>query len=451
MADVSDTIVAIATPPGRGGIGIVRLSGPESLSISESICGRGLLERKVSNASFRDAGGEVIDSGIALYFRAPASFTGEDVVELQGHGGPVVLNMILNRVLELGARQARPGEFTERAYLNEKLDLLQAEAIADLIDSSSEQAARSALRSLEGEFSSDIARLVDELVSLRAYVEGALDFPEEEIDFLAKPEVNTKIERWLKDLQALLLKAEQGRILKEGLRVVILGRPNAGKSSLLNRLSQTEKAIVTDMPGTTRDLIEENILLNGMPVSVIDTAGIRERGDSVEQEGMRRAINACDEADLVLLVVEVNSNLDEEVSALLDKLDEKQKKLLVVNKIDLAKERVDKKEEKNGLKKLYLSAKTGEGLDVLRQAINSIFSQELCGQGVLLARTRHIKALQEAQDCVMKGIGEYKNNHASELLAEELTRAQQALNSITGEVSVDDLLGEIFSNFCIGK
>jgi len=449
---VADTIAAIATPPGRGGIGIVRLSGPESLAISRTICGSISAEARVAKcATFTKGNGEIIDRGIVIYFQGPASYTGEDVVELHGHGGPVVLNMILRRALALGARQARPGEFTERAYLNEKLDLLQAEAIADLIDSGSEQAARSAMRSLEGEFSAGIHQLVNELVGIRAYVEGALDFPEEEIDFLADAEVDSRIKKWQAKLEKLLLKAEQGRVLREGLQVVILGRPNAGKSSLLNRLSQFDKAIVTARPGTTRDLVEGSILIDGVAINIIDTAGIREAADEIEQEGMRRAMNASRTADLVLLMVEAGDRTAQELDALLEVLDDKQQKLVIINKIDLVDGQKAQTENKKGLKTVYLSAKTGEGLDLLLEMLKTIAGIEQHGEDVLLARARHIKALEQAGNSVLKGLGEYTANQAPELLAEELTRAQGLLNTITGEVSADDLLGEIFSQFCVGK
>ena len=452
MAALTDTIAAIATAPGRGGIGIVRLSGPDSLAICRTICSITRAEARAAQyASFKKNNGEIIDRGIVLYFQGPASYTGEDVVELHGHGGPVVLNMILERTLELGARQARPGEFTERAYLNEKLDLPQAEAIADLIDSSSKQAARSAMRSLEGEFSSGVHTLVNELVAIRSYVEGALDFPEEEVDFPADAEVGARIAKWQGSLEKLLSRAEQGRLLREGLQVVILGRPNVGKSSLLNRLSQADRAIVTATPGTTRDLIEDSIQINGLPITLVDTAGIREDADEIEQEGIRRAIHAGRAADLVLLVLEAGGEIEPGPAALLQALDARQKKLVIVNKIDLMDGQKPHTEDREGLKTVYLSAKTGAGLELLLEALKTIVGMEQHGEDALLARARHIKALTQAGDSVLNGLREYTANGAPELLAEELRRAQGSLNTITGEVLADDLLGEIFSRFCIGK
>lgn len=452
MADGQETIAAVATPRGLGGIGIVRLSGPKSLSISQAITGTSPPKnRTLCYASFKDSKQQVIDKGIVIYFKQPASFTGEDIIELHGHGGPVVMDMLLKRCLELGARQARPGEFTERAYLNDKLDLLQAEAIADLINSSSEQAARSAIRSLDGEFSRRVNELNNELISLRSYVEGALDFPEEEIDFLANPELRNRIEGWLTDLQHLLDSAEQGRVLAEGLRVVILGRPNVGKSSLLNRLTQTDRAIVTDTPGTTRDVIEDNILVHGMPINIVDTAGIRDDSGNIEKEGIRRALKASETADLILLVIQAQEDYAQELQGLLEQAPERPEKLILVNKIDLIKQEAISEKTERGTKKIFLSAKTGEGLDLLLQELEAIAGLKDHGENTLLARTRHVQALQEAHRIMSYGITDYQRSKAGELLAEEMSRTHKILGSITGEFASDDLLGEIFSRFCIGK
>ncbi len=451
MVDSADTIAAVATPPGRGGIGIVRLSGPDSLTIARQICAKDLQAGLIQYAAFLDAKGQIMDRGLVLCFRAPASYTGEDVVELHGHGGPVVLGMLLKRALELGARQARPGEFSERAYLNDKLDLVQAEAIAALIESASKQAARSAMRSLEGEFSAEIHALVETLTGMRAQVEGALDFPEEEIDFLADLQVEARLKKWQGELEALLRKAHQGRVLAEGLRVVIAGRPNVGKSSLLNRLTQTDRAIVSETPGTTRDLIEDHILIEGLPLSIADTAGLREATDAIEQEGMRRAIQAGEMADLVLLVIEAGVDAERQAQKLLAMLPQTKTGILLINKIDLVQLPLQRLPVQKGWQTLPVSAKTGEGLDELRQALKRMAGLEQHGEDVLLARARHIDALCQAGVCVARGLAAWCEEDSAELLAEELGAAQGALGSITGEFLADDLLGEIFSRFCIGK
>ena len=448
MADNTDTIAAIATPPGRGGIGIIRLSGPAAGAVAAAVTGISTPNPgKVYYAAFTDEQDRIIDRGLLLYFQKPASYTGEDVIELHGHGGPVVMGMLLNRVLGLGARLARPGEFTERAYLNDKLDLLQAEAVADLISSCSEKAARSAIHSLEGGFSESINRLVRELIAIRTYVEGALDFPEEEIDFLAENGTAARVQNWLQGLEDLLAKAEQGRLLSEGLRVVILGRPNVGKSSLLNQLTQTNRAIVTDIPGTTRDVIEEDILIEGIPLNLADTAGLRNVTDQVEEEGIKRARQAAGNADIVLLVVDAGGSIEEQVTELQAEPGVSAKKLVVVNKIDLC----PNAKTGNTQDTVYVSAKTGAGMETLRQELKRLAGLEDESETVLLARTRHINALLQAQQFVTQGIAGYKEHGAAELLAEELSRAQRALATITGEFSADDLLGEIFSSFCIGK
>jgi len=437
----TDTIAAIATPPGKGGVGIIRLSGDKALKIAQEICGRALKPRAAHFTHFKDTNGELIDSGLAIYFAAPHSFTGELVVELHGHGGPVVQDLLLKTLLAAGARQARAGEFSERAFLNDKIDLAQAEAIADLIDSSTQQAARGAIRSLQGEFSEKISSLLEELIYLRTYVEAAIDFPDEEIDFLADEKIRTALEQLNTSLLTTIGQANQGAILRNGLRLVIAGKPNAGKSSLLNALSGYEAAIVTQVPGTTRDIVSETIDIDGLPVHIIDTAGLRESQDTVEKIGIERARKAIQEADHVLYVVDAT---DCDVPS----IDMDVPHTLVINKLDLL---ADQKLANTNLESIMVSAKTGEGLDSLRAQIKTIAGLEDSTESLFTARRRHLDALMRAQKAVDLGVNQLTQFNAGELLADELLQAQNALNEITGEFSADDLLGEIFAGFCIGK
>jgi tRNA modification GTPase len=449
MTTGNETIAAIATPPGRGGIGIVRISGKSLDQISEGLIGTLPEPRHAAYRRFRDASGEVIDEGLVLYFPAPSSFTGEEVLELQGHGGPIILDMLMERVLELGARPARPGEFSERAFLNNKLDLAQAEAIADLIDSSSRAAARLANRSLQGEFSKQVHELVDQLIHLRMYVEAAIDFPEEEIDFLSDGKVNT-------DLLAIVYKLEQvqdsariGALLRDGMQLVIAGRPNAGKSSLLNALSGRESAIVTDVPGTTRDLLREQIQIDGMPLHLIDTAGLRHSEDTVEQIGIQRAREEIARADLILWVFDAGEGLEQDrldLEALPDGIPV----TLICNKIDKSEAKCADIEE-YGRKMIRLSAKTGEGIDTLIAHLKATVGYQGEESGEFIARRRHLDALKKASKHLETGRNALERSLSGELLAEDLRQAQMALSEITGEFTADDLLGEIFASFCIGK
>jgi len=447
---VSDTIAAIATAPGRGGIGIVRVSGGCCRSISNALLGRVPEPRAAELHRFLDAAGEPIDEGLALYFPGPASFTGEDVLELHGHGGPVVMDLLLRRVLELGARAAAPGEFTQRAFLNDKLDLAQAEAVADLIDSGSAEAARAALRSLRGEFSSQVHDLAEAVLELRMWVEAAIDFPEEEVDFLGDRALNARLEFIRHRFAELAETARQGALLRDGLTIVIAGRPNAGKSSLLNRLAGYDAAIVTPIPGTTRDVLRERIEIDGLPVHVLDTAGLRESPDEVEAEGIRRAHRELARADRVLFVVDASD--DEAVAAIdadLAALPSDAPRTVVLNKIDrLAGE---PGMEPGDPVRVGLSAATGAGLDLLRAHLKDCVGFHPAGSGVLSARARHLEALRRARAHVEEAHRLLTERHAGELVAQELTDAQKQLGEITGEVTSDDLLGRIFSSFCIGK
>ena len=448
MVNHEDTIAAIATPPGRGGIGVVRVSGPATRAIAEALLGKLPPPRVATFARFRAAAGAAIDEGLALYFPAPRSYTGEDVLELHGHGGPVVLDMLLARALGLGARQARPGEFTERAFLNGKLDLAQAEAVADLIDAGSQAAARAALRSLDGEFSHRVRALTEQLIQLRLHVEAAIDFPEEEIDFLADEKITTGITVLENNLAQVLVSAQQGQLLHDGMVVVLAGRPNAGKSSLLNALSATDAAIVSDIPGTTRDVLREFIQLDGMPLHVVDTAGLRVARDDIEAEGVRRAQREMARADRILLIVDdaqPSADGDAELTQLLPNLPCTR----VHNKIDLTG-RAPGRQERNGTTEIALSAKTGAGLELLRQHLKTCMGFQSAGEGAFMARRRHLDALRRAQAHVAVAHAR-ASERAGELLAEELRQAQQALSEITGGFTSDDLLGRIFSSFCIGK
>ncbi|QBR82997.1 tRNA uridine-5-carboxymethylaminomethyl(34) synthesis GTPase MnmE [Legionella israelensis] len=442
------TIVAVATPPGRGGVSILRISGPQALAIAGQICQLNNIQPRTAYfTGFYQQNRQLIDQGIALYFKAPHSFTGEDVIELQAHGSPVIMDMLLKECVQLGAELAKPGEFSERAFLNDKMDLSQAEAIADLIHASSETAARMALRSLQGDFSKKIHALNEQLVHLRMYVEAAIDFPEEEIDFLNDGRISLMLETVLTELQSIRAQALQGTLLREGLSVVIAGRPNAGKSTLINHLAGKEVAIVTDVAGTTRDVMREHILLDDIPIHIIDTAGIHDSADQVEKEGIRRAWQEVSRADCVLLVIDLTTDepyvlLTKEVKAALP---EHVPVITVFNKID--KMKLNAKVERN---QIYLSAKSGEGLNALKQKIKDIAGYQP-EEGQFLARRRHLQALDEAKQLLMNGQRQLSEHKAGELLAEDLRLAHQALGEITGEFTSDDLLGKIFSSFCIGK
>ncbi|MFC6633856.1 tRNA uridine-5-carboxymethylaminomethyl(34) synthesis GTPase MnmE [Microbulbifer taiwanensis] len=450
-----DTIAAVATAPGRGGIGVIRLSGPRAPEIAHDICGgRELTPRQ---AHYRDFfhGEQLIDQGIALFFPGPSSFTGEDVVELQGHGGPVILDQLLHAAIHLGARQARPGEFSERAYLNDKMDLAQAEAIADLIDAGSAQAARNAIRSLQGVFSEKIEDLVENLTHLRIYVEASIDFPEEEIDFLADGKVSADLSALLSQLTAVEAQARQGSLMREGMRVAIAGRPNAGKSSLLNALAGRDAAIVTDIAGTTRDILREHIDIDGMPLQFADTAGLRDAPDRVEQIGIERAWEEIRHADRVLLLVDAQQarSLDPEQAwpEFTAQLPDPEKLTLVLNKIDLTDYSAGLQAHTDGVPVLAISARTGAGLEALKEHLKQCMGYSGAAEGNFSARRRHLEALARARAFIEQGTAQLHASGAGELLAEDLRQAQQALGEITGAVSADELLGKIFGSFCIGK
>ena len=437
-----ELIAAIATAPGRGGVGVVRVSGAEMAPLAAAILGRVPEPRRATFTRFLDGEGEVLDEGIALYFAAPHSFTGENVLELQGHGGPVVLNLILQRCLELGARLAEPGEFSRRAFLNGKLDLAQVEAVADLIDAASTEAARSAVRSLSGAFSARIAELVEGLTRLRMLVEATLDFPEEEIDFLRDADAFGRLDAIDARLQAVRSQARQGALLREGLTVVLIGQPNVGKSSLMNQLAGYEAAIVTEIAGTTRDTVREAIQIQGVPLHLIDTAGLRDTDDPVEQLGIARTWAAVEKADVALLLVDAAHGVGEREAAILQRLP-KAARLTLHNKIDVSFDapRVVGDE-------VWLSAKTGAGIELLRDKLLEAAGWQAAGEGAFMARARHLDALERAA----RHLAAARATAAQlELFAEELRLAQAALSEITGEFTADDLLGEIFSKFCIGK
>jgi len=444
----NDTIVAIATPPGKGGVGVIRISGPLVQTAIHTLLGKSLEPRKAHFLPILDADGSALDAGLVLYFPAPRSFTGEDVLELQGHGSPIVLDMLLRRILSLGIRMARPGEFSERAFLNDKIDLAQAEAIADLIESSTEQAARSAQRSLQGEFSQLIEQLVEELINLRMYVEAAIDFVDEEIDFLGEGAIGEKLTDLMLRLERVQRTAKQGRVLRDGLTVVIAGRPNAGKSSLLNLLAGREAAIVTEIEGTTRDLLREYIQIDGMPLHIIDTAGLREGADTVEREGIRRAKEAIAKADRVLLMID--DRLDDSGEDLLADLPEGLPITRIRNKIDLTGRLPGVRQTEEGLE-INLSVKAGLGLDDLRQHLKECAGYDGGAGEVFIARRRHLDALAQAYEAVRNGYQQLQESRAPELLAEDLRSAQYALSEITGAFTSDDLLSRVFGSFCIGK
>ena len=452
----TDTITALATPPGRGGVGIVRVSGPKAKAIAEQITNTQLKPRYAHYGTFYETSNEekaALDNGIALFFEGPNSFTGEDVLELQGHGGPILLDCLLKEVMKQGARLARPGEFSERAFLNNKIDLAQAEAIADLIDSASEQAAKNALRSLQGEFSSKINTLVEKVTQLRMYVEAAIDFPEEEIDFIGDGKVASDLSAIIEQLNKVFAQAKQGALIQEGMTVVIAGKPNAGKSSLLNALSGRDTAIVTEIEGTTRDILREQIQIDGMPLHIIDTAGLRESPDIVEQEGIRRAWDEIRKADRILLVVDSTQSQETDPFKLWPEAGEEFVDLthitVIHNKSDINNISTEVIENQSTL--IKLSAKTGDGVDLLRQHLKACMGYSGAGEGGFTARRRHINALEKAQEALAMGQQQLTDMGAGELLAEDLRLCQNALSEITGEFTPDDLLGEIFSSFCIGK
>lgn len=442
-----DTIAALATPAGRGGVGIIRVSGVGLAGMAKAITGRSLLARQATLTPFLDADAQPIDEGIALYFPAPASFTGEDVLELQGHGGPVVMSMLLARCVALGARMAAPGEFSQRAFLNGKLDLAQAEGIADLIDASSQAAARSALRSLQGQFSLEINTMLQQLIRLRMLLEATLDFPDEEIDVLQAADAQGQLLSLQQQLGKIQQAARQGSLLREGLQVVLVGQPNVGKSSLLNALAGHEAAIVSEVAGTTRDTVRELIQIDDIPLHIIDTAGLRTTPDVVERMGIDRTWAAVNKADLVMLLVDIREGMTAADEAILQQLPEGLARIMVFNKIDLVGAAAGCETEAMS-SSVYLSARTGEGMDLLRQVLLQHAGWQGHSEGLFLARARHMQAMARAQICLDAAQLQFSE---LELLAEELRLAQQALSEITGEFTPDDLLGEIFSRFCIGK
>ncbi len=451
-----DTIVAIATAPGPGGIGIVRLSGKLSLAIATAMTETALQPRHAHYCAFRDGSGHTLDTGICLFFPGPNSFTGEDTVELQAHGGPVILDLLVQQACRLGARQAKPGEFSHRAYLNDKIDLAQAEAIADLINSSTEQAALNASRSLQGVFSAKIDTLVAQITELRVFVEAAIDFPEEEIDFLNNSQVQSQLEDILQQFNAVADEARQGSLLQEGMKLVIAGKPNAGKSSLLNALSGQDTAIVTAIEGTTRDVLRERIQIDGMPLHIVDTAGLRDSEDEIEQEGIRRAWTEIESADRILLVVEHSTRVNDVLnSAALWPLQQRRQVrdipvTIVCNKCDL-REQPPEITAHGDIPVIHLSAKTGAGLDLLRGHLKTCMGYNEGADGNFSARRRHLLALDDARRFLQSGQSQLLEAGAGELLAEDLRLCQKSLGEITGSVSSDELLGAIFSSFCIGK
>lgn len=447
MNQHADTIAAIASAPGAAGVGVLRVSGPQVPAIAQALLGRVPQPRRAHFASFRDAQGEAIDHGLLLHFPAPASYTGEHVLELQGHGSQVLLDALLRRMCELGARLARPGEFTERAFLNGKLDLAQAEAVADLIAARSQAGARAALRSMEGVFSRKVDALLQALITLRVHIEAAIDFPEEEIDFLADPAIAQQLDALCMQLDELLREAQRGLRLNDGLRVAIVGRPNAGKSSLLNALAGSDRAIVTAIAGTTRDVLRESVAFDGVALELADTAGLRETDDEVEREGVRRAHGELTRADAALLVTDAQHA--EADLALFGHLPAGAARVVLVNKIDLA-HTVPHVETRDGILWLWASAKTGEGLVALREHLKQLAGAG-SGEGAFSARRRHVLALEAVREHFARTASALATTRAGELAAEELRQAQHALGEITGNYTSDDLLGAIFGSFCIGK
>ena len=450
MLNVSSTIVAVSTASGVGGIGVVRLSGPKALEIAQGLCSREITPRYAGFHSFIHSDTTTIDQGIVLYFPTPNSFTGEDIIEFQAHGNPIVLQKIVNACVEKGAIVAEPGEFTKRAYLNNKIDLMQAEAVIDLINASTETAAKSAINSLSGKFSFIINDLLKNLIELRMYVEACLDFPEEEIDFIAQGNVSDKINKLHITMQDIIKSAQQGKLLREGIDIVLVGQPNVGKSSLLNQLLGEERAIVTEIAGTTRDSISTQILLRGIPVYIVDTAGLRETDDLVETMGIKKTWQSLEKAHIALFLVEAGKGITQYEKTILERLPGGTRKIWIFNKIDLLKSKSKFVETPDGTH-IYLSAKTGDGIELL---IDQIFDNTAVpsniddNQNIFMARNRHLEALGRVKVALTNAA---LNIGAAEIVAEELTQAQQALSSITGEFSSDDLLGEIFSQFCIGK
>ncbi len=447
MTREGDVIVAVATPVGRGGVGIVRLSGSDLKPVALAILGYVPEARRAVKAAFLDATGRPLDDGIAIYFSAPHSYTGEDVLELHGHGGPIVMRLLLDRSLELGARVAEPGEFTRRAFENDRMDLAQAEGVADLIDASTEQAARSALRSLRGEFSKLVHGLEAKLVELRMLLEATLDFPEEEIDEVDRNLAKNSLEELQRAVSDALKRSRQGSLLRTGIQVVLAGQPNVGKSSLLNQLAGEDLAIVTPVPGTTRDPIRETLNVNGVPLNIVDTAGLREAADEVEALGIQRTWQAIGEADLVLLLVDVTAGYAPADISIVANLPPKLKLLTVFNKIDLSGEAPKREAVADG-ERIFLSAMTGEGVDLLRAALLDSAGWQVGNEDVFMARERHIAALEQTEQSLSRADGQLSR---PELFAEELRLAHRSLGSITGEFTADDLLGEIFSRFCVGK
>ena len=441
------TIAAIATASGAGGIGVVRVSGHLAQSIAIQVLGQCPTPRYAAYLPFYDANQQLVDRGIAIYYQNPHSYTGEDVLELQAHGGTALMQILLARCIELGARQAEPGEFTRRAYLNGKIDLAQAEAVADVINASTIEAARSAMRSLSGEFSICINQVLAKLINLRMYVEACLDFPEEEIDFITQGNVAEKLKAIVDDLKLVFTKSKQGSLLREGLHIVLVGQPNVGKSSLMNQLSGEEVAIVTPIAGTTRDAIKNIIQINGLPLNIIDTAGLRETNDEVEKIGIARTYQALENAQVALLLVDAAHGISEKEKSILSYLPQEIEKIWVHNKIDATKE-IAKIVEQTGEAHIYLSAKTGAGVDLLKQHLLNIAGYQQNAEGIFMARARHLDALKQVDAHLHLA---QNNRHQPELIAEDLRLAQEALSSITGEFTPDDLLGEIFSKFCIGK
>nr|WP_086937706.1 tRNA uridine-5-carboxymethylaminomethyl(34) synthesis GTPase MnmE [Thaumasiovibrio occultus] len=455
MNQAIDTIVAQATPPGRGGVGIIRVSGPHAAAVAQAVAGRELRPRYAEYLPFKGDSGEVLDQGIALFFKGPHSFTGEDVLELQGHGGPVVMDMLIKRILTLpGLRPARPGEFSERAFMNDKLDLAQAEAIADLIDASSEEAAKSALKSLQGAFSDEVHALVEQLTHLRIYVEAAIDFPEEEIDFLSDGKISGDLQGVIDQLERVREQANQGAIMREGMKVVIAGRPNAGKSSLLNALSGKDSAIVTDIAGTTRDVLREHIHIDGMPLHIIDTAGLRDASDEVERIGIERAWEEIKQADRVLFMVDGTTTDATDPAQIwpdfIDRLPANIGMTVIRNKADMTGEELGICHASQPTL-IRLSARTGEGVEALKRHLKECMGFTGTTEGGFMARRRHLDALENAAQHLSIGQEQLEGYMAGEILAEELRLAQQHLSEITGEFSSDDLLGRIFTSFCIGK
>lgn len=450
MTNTTDTIAAIATPPGRGGICIVRVSGPDAAAIGEAIAGALPSPRQAAFRKFKDHRGDTLDEGIVLLFPGPASFTGEDVVEFHGHGGSVIADLLMERILQLGAVPAAPGEFSQRAFLNDRIDLVQAEAIADLIDSGSAAAARAAVRSLTGEFSGRVRALVEALTDLRVYVEASIDFPEEEVDFLADRALEARIADLFGQFETLQGAVRQGAILRNGMTIVLAGKPNVGKSSLMNRLTGEDTAIVTHIPGTTRDVLRREIAIDGLPLHVIDTAGLRRGAGLVEEEGIRRARREMETADRVLLVTD-SEDSDADQTALAKDIPAGVPVTIVRNKIDLAGDPSGERQTRRGMTMISVSALTGDGVDLLRDHLERCIGFQAGESGALSARRRHLDALARARRHLDLGRKQLELHKAGELMAEELRLAQQALGEITGEVTSEDLLGRIFASFCIGK